>query len=219
MRRIVFGIGALAAALSLAGCPSGEDDERVVTSFVEELDAGAITWLTVGVEEGDVSIGNGPAGQIVAEVELVSTEDSEEHDSEAKTTLVVQLREMDAGEAILSVMDPELDGYRVNVVVSIPSAMQVSAVAGSGQVLIEGTGPLDLVDGGGDAEVRGIRGDVTVDDGDGDLLVSDVVGNVVVHDGSGDITIENVDGDVDIYDDDGSVNTSDISGALNLHDE
>jgi len=216
---MVFGMGAMTVLLSLMGCPGGEDEERVVTSFVEELDATAITWLTVGVEEGDLSIGSGPGDQIVAEAELVTTEDSEEYDSEAKTTLVVQLREMEQGEAILSVMDPDLDGYRVNVVVSIPSALQVSAVSEGGEVLIEDTGPLDLVDGDGDIEIRGIRGDVLVDDGDGDLTISDVVGDVEVHDEDGDITIENVDGDVDIYDGEGSVNTSGVSGALNLHDD
>jgi len=219
MTRIGIGLGALVVLLSLVGCPGGDGDERVVTSFVEQMDAAGITWLTAGIEEGDLSIGSGSADQIVAEAELVTTEESEEFDSEAKTTLVVQLREMEQGEAILSVMDPEVDNYRVNVVVSIPSALELSAVAGGGQVLIEDTGPLDLVDGDGDAEVRGIRGDVSIDDGDGDLVVSNVVGNVVVHDGAGDITIENVDGDVDIYDDDGGVNTSGISGALNLHDE
>ncbi|QYJ76187.1 DUF4097 family beta strand repeat-containing protein [Shewanella sp. FJAT-52076] len=76
---------------------------------------------------------------------------------------------------------------------------------------------LDLVDGSGDIEIRGLTSDIRVNDGSGNLLIEG--GNQVsINDGSGDLTLTKSTGDVDINDGSGNITVSDISGNADIQD-
>lgn len=72
--------------------------------------------------------------------------------------------------------------------------------------------PLDVRDGSGDTDIRGV-GDISIHDGSGDLRVSAVDGLVRIWDGSGEIRASRVRGDVEVLQDgSGAIDVDDIGG-------
>lgn len=80
----------------------------------------------------------------------------------------------------------------IDLQVQLPAGMAVSIVDESGDLSVQGTGDLVIIDTSGGIDVRAIAGDVVIKDGSGELSVADVDGRVDIHDGSGDITVQDV---------------------------
>ena len=202
--------------LMLAGC--GEEQERLVISYSTQIDAALVDTMTVGMGNGDLAVSGADSDQIEMFVELMTTREDDENDEEAKGTHVAQLYATDQGEALLTVMDPEVSDYWINISVRVPQDLPINVVDQGGNLLVENCSTLQIDDYDGDIQVKDITGDVHIDDGSGDLEVTTVEGNVVVYDGEGAITVQDVTGNLDIYDDGGDVSTSGIQGSTNIHD-
>lgn len=202
--------------LMLAGC--GEEQERLVISYSTQIDAALVDTMTVGMGNGDLAVSGADSDQIEMFVELMTTREDDENDEEAKGTHVAQLYATDQGEALLTVMDPEVSDYWINISVRVPQDLPINVVDQGGNLLVENCSTLQIDDYDGDIRVKDITGDVHIDDGSGDLEVTTVEGNVVVYDGEGAITVQDVTGNLDIYDDGGDVSTSGIQGSTNIHD-
>jgi hypothetical protein len=210
----IIALGALLAAL--AGCAP---EERVVNTSPMEIDADGITLLKVGIDDGDLLIQGDPdVATIAADIILVTTRKSSERDTEALTDMVVQLRALEDGEAMLSVIDPGIDKYRANAEVVIPADMMVSIADENGFVQVMGCGSVDIDDTSDDLEISDITGDVVVVDTAGEISVAEVVGNVVLDDGKDDLYVEGVDGDVEIDDAGGDIFVTDVTGTVTIRD-
>lgn len=72
--------------------------------------------------------------------------------------------------------------------------------------------PLDVRDGSGDTDIRGV-GDISIHDGSGALRVSEVGGLVRIWDGSGEIRASHVQGGVEVVQDgSGAIDVDDVGG-------
>jgi len=76
---------------------------------------------------------------------------------------------------------------------------------------------LNIDDGSGSLEVRGVVGGISIDDGSGSIDVSKV-GSVFIDDGSGSIDVESASGDVSIIDGSGSIDVRAVEGSVTIDD-
>ena len=115
----------------------------------------------------------------------------------------------------------------LDLVITIPAGMAVSATDGSGDAEISGTGALRVRDGSGSLIVEDVMGEVDIDDGSGELTVRNVTGPLTIEDGSGSIRLEGVGRDVTLSDGSGEIVirrvgnvriTSDRSGSIDIGD-
>ncbi len=86
---------------------------------------------------------------------------------------------------------------------------------GSGSIVVDTVGALNLEDGSGSIKVKNASGDVYINDGSGSITVDSVDGTVTIDDGSGGIDVSDVSEDLIIVDDgSGSVNFNDVRGKV-----
>jgi hypothetical protein len=112
------------------------------------------------------------------------------------------------------------DGYAyLDLVVEVPAGMAAAIDDGSGSIVLEGLGALDVEDGSGDLTLTDIRGDVRIDDGSGNLTVERVTGDVVIDDGSGDVELRDIRGDVTLEDGSGDLDAGDVTGTVRVIDD
>ena len=102
--------------------------------------------------------------------------------------------------------------------VELPDSLPLDVKDGSGSLKITDVSSLQLVDGSGEATIRGVHGDLTVDDGSGGLHVSEIHGSARIEDGSGSLSVRTVHGPVDIEDGSGSLDIDDVTGDLTVRD-
>jgi hypothetical protein len=77
---------------------------------------------------------------------------------------------------------------------------------------------LEVDDGSGSIEIRGVRGDIVLDDGSGSITMVDVGGNVKIDDGSGSISVQGVGGDISINDGSGGITVRGVAGSVIVDD-
>lgn len=105
----------------------------------------------------------------------------------------------------------------VDLVVYVPASMVVELQDGSGDALLRGlTNNVTIDDGSGDVNLTG-GANVRIKDGSGELAISQVSGSLTLDDGSGDATINNVPGTVTITDGSGDLALS-IVGDVTIDD-
>lgn len=90
---------------------------------------------------------------------------------------------------------------------SVPDGMRVEVAVGSGDVWAKGLSELGLTVGSGDADARGIRGQVDARVGSGDIVLADIGSLDAGSVGSGDLEARGIRGDARI----GSVGSGDAS--------
>jgi hypothetical protein len=112
------------------------------------------------------------------------------------------------------------DNLALDLVIEVPQSIALDVEDGSGDSKFVNVGPLRLVDGSGDIEIRGARGSVSVEDGSGDMTIENVEGSVRVTDGSGGITASNIGGDF-IVDEDGSgsIDVNHVAGNFTVEEK
>jgi len=108
--------------------------------------------------------------------------------------------------------------YRMDLEIEVPRGMAAHIRDGSGGILIDGLGRLDLEDGSGDIELRDIAGDLVIDDGSGAMTIDHVIGSIRIDDGSGDVGISGVEGDVEVDDGSGGISIRNVKGNVDVDD-
>ena len=102
---------------------------------------------------------------------------------------------------------------RLDFEVGVPENLPVVVRDGSGEARIENVASAEIVDGSGELEIRGIRGNLEVTDGSGQIDIRDVGGNVTIDDGSGSIEVSHVGGSVIVrVDGSGGIDVDDVKG-------
>lgn len=106
----------------------------------------------------------------------------------------------------------------LDLVVELPADLPLDVHDGSGDTEIRGVGEIDVHDGSGVLRVSEAGGPVRIWDGSGDIRVSHVQGGVeVVRDGSGSIHVEDIDGDFLVErKGSGGIHFADVRGRLSL---
>ena len=208
----------LAAALCLAAIPAIADEcdyERPLDATLAVEDATAVRiiaeagWLRVEGREG--------VAELVAKGTACASRESGLDD--------VELRAYRRGDTlVVEALTPDSwfgnDYSRLNLEVELPSHLPVDIRDGSGSLEVRGIASLDLEDGSGSIEVFEVAGDVEIEDGSGSIRVDGVGGEVQVHDGSGSIEIENVGKDVEIREDgSGSMTITDVRGSVRVRED
>jgi hypothetical protein len=138
-------------------------------------------------------------------------------------------------------------GFRINLIVDVPTDIDIDVDDGSGYIKIKNidgdiyiddgsdyieltdiNGRIGIDDGSGDVEIDNVKGDVEIDDGSGEMDIRNVIGDIYLDDGSGRITVVEIDGNVRVDDGSGSINIErveedviiedDGSGSVNIRD-
>jgi hypothetical protein len=108
---------------------------------------------------------------------------------------------------------------RIDLTVKVPARLALDIDDGSGHIELKGMRAMTAIDdGSGEITVRDHRGDLSIDDGSGPIDVSDVTGKVKIHDGSGPINVRNVVGNLRIKDGSGPMEIKKIDGRVTLRD-
>lgn len=220
--RSILVIAATSMAAALAGAGSAlaaRDDCLHRTSRTGSAEGAGVTRVLVEAVAGSLEI-RGAAG--AATVEAAGT-------ACAPTAALldeVQLRVERRGEEVrIEALVPEGEGSwtreapYLDLVIEVPSAVEVVVEDGSGPIVISAIAALELDDGSGEIEVADVAGRVEIDDGSGSLTVSRCGGPVIVRDGSGEVELADIRGAVEIVDGSGSVAVTGAQGGVTIRED
>ena len=103
---------------------------------------------------------------------------------------------------------------RIDLDVSVPAGLPLVVNDSSGDITMNGTGPVDVKDSSGDLRVEGASGPTRIQDSSGDIELLELGGDVtVVLDSSGDIRGRGIEGSVRVESDSsGDIRFSDVGG-------
>ena len=76
---------------------------------------------------------------------------------------------------------------------------------------------LDIDDGSGSIDIKGVHADINIKDGSGGIVL-DGGNNLVIDDGSGSIVLANVDGNINLEGGSGAIEINQVSGYVVVHD-
>jgi hypothetical protein len=93
----------------------------------------------------------------------------------------------------------------LNLVITVPAGMAVTASDGSGEAEFRGTGALRVRDGSGSLIVQDVMGEIDIEDGSGEITVRNVTGPLRIRDGSGSIRVEGAGRDLTVRDGSGEI--------------
>lgn len=104
-------------------------------------------------------------------------------------------------------------GSYIDLMLYVPSNVELDVIDSSGAATVEGVGSLVMVDSSGELAVDGVAGDVSVEDSSGSLEIKRVRGRVLVTDGSGSINVSDIVGDFIVEaDGSGSIEAKRVNG-------
>ena len=201
----------LALPLAFAGSAALADCDHSAARRLTANASGATRVVVVG-KAGTLRV----TGRQQADVTASGTACTSDRDLLGEMNIVAR---RDGSDVIVEAVIPERVGLfgwfeaRLDLEVNVPANLPVVVRDGSGSLEIENVGALDVTDGSGEVEIRGVRGDVEVTDGSGQVTIRNVSGNVEIRDGSGSIEIDDVGGSVLVRaDGSGSIDVSDVKG-------
>lgn len=204
----------IAITLILAASTASADLFQCDNKSPRRLTANAsgATRVVVIAKSGSLRVNGRPAADVA--VNATACASDKEFLSEMK---VVARR--DGTDLVVEALIPErlaIFGWsdaRLDMEVGVPSNLPIVVRDGSGEATIENVASVEVVDGSGELDIRGVRGDVEVTDGSGEVSIRDVGGNVTIRDGSGSIEIEHVGGAILVRGDgSGSIHVADVKG-------
>ncbi|MDX1281368.1 DUF4097 family beta strand repeat-containing protein [Shewanella colwelliana] len=106
----------------------------------------------------------------------------------------------------------------IDIVMKVPASMMLDIEDGSGSIDIKGIDANMIIkDGSGSIDIDGGK-NVVIDDGSGSIVLANVDGNINLDDGSGSIEVSKVKGDVVINDGSGAMTVVDIAGKVTIDD-
>lgn len=181
------------------------------------LAAGAQLRIEAGAGQLKVE---GREGQTSVEVKarVISNLDAKELEQQlASGEIVLRLEKRGEGAILRAEIRKESwfsfgAAPRIDLVVTVPRALRLSVLDGSGATDIRNLqGDVDIEDGSGDLTVEDIAGSVTIEDGSGELRLGAIAGDLRVEDGSGAMKIWRIGGTVTIHDGSGGIDIDDVA--------
>lgn len=141
----------------------------------DNAEAVTISRITVRPGSGDVTVhGSGPAGQV--RIKRMVRYQGEQPDTRYEINGDELVLDTDCGPRC-----------SVSYEVTAPEGVAVRGETGSGDLALDGVGPVEFRLGSGDVRVAGARGAVRAETGSGDIEVVDATGAVELRTGSGSI--------------------------------
>ena len=108
----------------------------------------------------------------------------------------------------------------LDLVIEVPANIALDVEDGSGETKIVGVGPLRMVDGSGELDINGVKGNASVEDGSGNVTIENVDGSVHVSDGSGNINAKNIRGDFTVDEDgSGDIDVAEVGGTMHVDED
>ena len=215
----------LIAVSLVAGCAVlDESAERSASA-----PADGVTSIRIVAEAGSLEVRGEPG---LREVRASGTAYAS---SRARLENIQFVLTVNGSELLVEARTPD-SNTRFDVVITLPSEIDVVIDDGSGNLIVrnagsvaitDGSGNIDvsdvdalmLTDGSGNVHIERIDGDVVIDDGgSGNLRISQVAGSVLIEvDGSGDIDVTDVGRDVRIGDDgSGNISITRVTGSVDI---
>lgn len=201
---------AVAPLLLAAATASADCDHTAPHRLTADL-KGA-TSVAVIARAGSLRVHGGPGAVVMAAATACAS------DRDFLSEMRIEARR-DGSELVIEAIVPErtlIFGWheaRMDLEVAVPQNLPIRVKDGSGSAEIRDVARLEVVDGSGELDIRGVRGNVEVTDGSGSLSIRDVSGDVRVEDGSGSIEVERIRGSVRIVEDgSGSIDVDEVSG-------
>lgn len=201
----------LAIPLLIAASAARADCDHTAPRRLTANAAGATRVVVTG-KAGSLRV----AGHRAADVTASGTACTSDRDFLDRINLVAR---RDGSDLVVEAVIPErvmVFGWmeaRLDFEVGVPENLPVVVRDGSGEARIENVASAEIVDGSGELEIRGIRGNLEVTDGSGQIDIRDVGGNVTIDDGSGSIEVSHVGGSVIVrVDGSGGIDVDDVKG-------
>ena len=214
----------LATALILALLPPIAIGETYRETRSFEIPAGGILAMQVHCGAGGLKI-IGDEGhddiEVTAEIEADGTDRDTFRYLADKIVQLELRRENDRALLYSQALNPPFvnNNLRIHLEVQLPAKMNLRIIDGSGPIdIMNLAGDLTLDDDSGAIRVRNITGRILIEDGSGDIEVEDVRGKVEIVDGSGNMVVQYVSGDLTITDASGAIEVNDIGGSVTVSD-
>jgi len=121
-------IRAAAALLTLIALTACSTEQRLVSTFTDDLEADGLDAISITVEDGDLEVVGDPDTESVdVEVDVLTTKASENKDEDALAATRLELVARSDGSAVLTVrFDPRAAGYWHDVRVVVPADFAVT---------------------------------------------------------------------------------------------
>lgn len=203
-------------AVATAGGAAAQDRCDVREEVDGRVDARGLRGVLVHAEAGALTVTGGD-GDAVRVRGVVCASDAA---LAGAARLAVAERQ---GAAWVEVVLPETDGrreyVRMDLVVEMPRSLPVDIVDGSGATDVRGVAAVHIEDGSGEITVEDVAGAVEIEDNSGEIEVRGA-GSVAITDGSGEIVVEGVRGGVHILDDgSGSIEIRGVTGDVRIDED
>lgn len=204
---------------------SGDAPSETATSIrVGEVDGcdfaveRELTIPTAGVSALDVRAGSGDLhveGQEgLDEIVVVGRVCASDEDFVDELTISARTS---GSRAVVETHYPDFDGWggsrtaRIDLVVLLPTGLEVYIDDSSGGMEVRGTGALRIDDSSGGIDISDVDGAVEIDDSSGGIEIRRTRGDIRIDDGSGSIELRSITGGVELWDGSGSVEIEDVS--------
>jgi hypothetical protein len=208
----------LSAVMILPGCVIhvGASNANVHLQEELQLSANQLEMLEVDSGAGSLTIiGDTNATDITVSAEI--------HTTEEKDYQLVLVKK--GSRAVLTAEHGSTSGFwngqspSIDLTITVPAHLALEIDDGSGGINIKGiNNHVDINDGSGELVVKNVQGNLTIEDGSGELTVDNVSGDVVIDDGSGEMIVKNISGSVSVIDGSGDLSIHHVGGKVSIDD-
>ncbi|MCG9731460.1 DUF4097 domain-containing protein [Shewanella sp. Isolate13] len=178
-----------------------------------QIDASHIETLVAETGAGDLNIqGVDGLSQIMVTADIYTYGDIESN---------LSLKQNGAKATLIAEFDSSINFQRspyIDLTIQVPSSMMLDIDDGSGDIEIKGlSANITLDDGSGDVWIKG-GNELNIQDGSGSVEVSNTTGKLTLEDGSGSITLSGIGGDTHIDDGSGDLSVKNVNGHVVIDD-
>ncbi|GIU15045.1 MULTISPECIES: hypothetical protein [unclassified Shewanella] len=178
-----------------------------------QMDANDIDTLVAETGAGDLKIlGVEGLSQIMVTADIYTYGDIESN---------LSLKQSGSKATLVAEFDSSINFQRspyIDLTIQVPSSMVLDIDDGSGDIEIKGlSANITLDDGSGDVWIKG-GNDLNIQDGSGSVEISNTTGKLNLEDGSGSISLSSIGGDTHIDDGSGDLSVENVNGHVVIDD-
>ena len=178
-----------------------------------QIDAKQIDTLVAETAAGDLNIqGVDGLTQIMVTADVYTYGDIESN---------LSLKQSGSKAKLVADFDSNISFKRspyIDLTIQVPSNMMLDIDDGSGDIEIKGVmADIKLDDGSGDVWIKGGK-NLNIQDGSGSVQINNTTGKLTLEDGSGSINLKEIGGDTYIDDGSGDLNVANVNGTVVIDD-
>ena len=178
-----------------------------------QLDANQIDTLVAETAAGDLNIqGVNGLTQIMVTADIYTYGDIDTN---------LSLKQNGSTATLVADFDSSINFKRspyIDLTIQVPSSMMLDIDDGSGDIEIKGVAAnIKVDDGSGDVWIKG-GNNLDIQDGSGSVDISNTTGKLTLEDGSGSISLQGIGGDTHIDDGSGDLSVANVNGTVVIDD-